>query len=75
MVGKEGRVSDYPRYVTIGILALLIVASGIGAVLGMALERIRRGRHEDEVWRDGFDVGAGVDEKTRKMQARARVGR
>lgn len=60
--------------VTVGITALLIVAGGIGAMVGMAIERMRRIGREDKAWGEGFDVGAGVDEKTRKMQARARLG-
>jgi hypothetical protein len=67
-------MSDYPRYVTIAILALLIVSSGLGAIIGAAWERLRRVRREDEAWKDGFDVGAACDDKLRKMQARRRVG-
>lgn len=66
-------MSDYPRMVTIGILALMIICALLAYVLGATVERFRRMRREDEAWRDGFDVGSAVDEKTRKMQAREKM--
>lgn len=65
-------MTDYPRFVTIGILALMIICAALAYVLGATVERFRRLRREDEAWKSGFDAGADVDDKTRRVCERAR---
>jgi hypothetical protein len=61
----------YPVAFTASIIALMAISATLAYFVGLVLGKRRADDSEERAWRDGFDAGADLAGKTRRIQERA----